>query len=923
MNPDLSISAARRNAWAAAATLFVIMAGHTVLETARDSLFLASLPIQQLPFTYLAIAVAALFAAELNGRMRHFLDSRKALSLVLLVAAAGSFWFLRLFKSQAMVAPHALYVWVAVMATLATGLFWLLLSELFTVADAKRHYAAISAGGLLGAMVGGVIAHFSAEHFDDTTLLLVGGGLFCLAALLAQVTCVPLSPHAMPEAPPAPTSKEVRGPALRDIRSERYLRRLMLLTLVSTLVATLVDYNFKSAVASSVDASELGRFFGTFNATLSGVALLVQFAIAPRLLSNLGVGRSLLVMPSVLAIASVGAWVIPGLVSALVVRGSDGSLRHSLQRTAAEVLYLPLPAQARARWKMIVDALGQRGGQALASLLILASMALTLPAWVTALTVSALAVLWLWLAASMEPQYLALFREKIKAGAVETRAEVPELDLHALESLVTALGSSEDDEVLAAIDLLADYDRVRVIPSLLLYHPSRPIVLRALEVLGRSDRRDFTGPARRLLERDDDEIRAAAMLAISGQMSAEALRSELEHPLPIAARAAVLVAIVAQGYDRDGSCGLEVQRGCAPDAPLASRLAFARAFRMRRDPAAVPHLLLLAEHAPPELAQETARAMCATADPAYVPVLLEMIGTRRARTAARDALVAIGEEALEALGKASGDMALPRRTRAHFPRSISRFDSPAATELLLERLDLEPDGWVRFKIIRGLGQLRRHIEPRKQSRRLFEHARRNLRRAVHFMAFRIATERDQERVPRTKGAALLLAALRDKETHAVDRAVRLIGLLHKADVIHNIRQALAGRSPRLRAESLELLVHRVPGDLAQALLALLDETQDAERRRARAATALGEKVAEVSYENRLGLLLEDDSEAVRSVAAFHVGELRLHSLHDPFSKAAARTSGLSFEVFARVGKLLGEDESRASVPDLVPAGRVS
>jgi AAA family ATP:ADP antiporter len=925
VSSELSISSPRIKAWASAATLFVIMAGHTVLETARDSLFLQRLPIGQLPFTYLAIAVAALFAADINGRLRKRLDSRRALALTLLIAAAGNFGFSRLFKMRMELAPHALYVWVAVGATLVTGLFWLMLSELFTVADAKRHYATISAGGVLGAMVGGAVARFSAVAWGDSSLLYVGGGLFMVAAGLTLAACVPLETAAVPEPIAAPMSKEVRGPALRDLRSERYLRRILWLTLISTVVATLVDYNFKAEVARTLAPSTLGRFFGTFNAVLNGIALIAQFALAPQLLTNLGVGRSLLVLPGLLAVASATGLFVPGLASAVAVRGTDGSLRYSLQRTAAEVLYLPLPAQARARWKMIVDSLGQRGGQALASAVILSLTALALPSWVMAIGICLLSIGWLVLGSTMERQYLALFRARIKDGAVETRADVPELDLHALESLITALGSTSDDEVLASIDLLAEYDKARVIPSLLLYHPSRAIVLRALEVLMASDRRDFAGPARRLLERDDDEIRAAAMVALAHQLPKDALKRELTQPIPIAARAAVLVAVVEQDLDQDGSCAREIEQGCAPEAPLETRLAFARAFRIRRDARAVPQLLQLARRAPPELALETACAMRESPDPSYIPALLAMLPVGRARNTARDALVAIGPEALEALRKASSDLTLARRIRTHFPRSISRFDSSAATELLLERLDLESDGWVRFKIIRGLGLLRRHIQPRLHSRRLHEHARRTLRRAVHFMAFRIATERDQAHADwaKTKGAQLLLTALQDKEEHAVDRAVRLIGLLHKADVIHNIRQALAGTSARLRAESLELLVHRVPTDVAQALVALLDHTLDASRQLTLAANALDYPIPSWSYEERLALLLEDDSEVVRTVTAYHVGELRLHTLHDPFAKAAARTSGLSFEVFARVGRLLGQDAESELTPELVPVGRIS
>jgi len=46
----------RRGATAAFVTLLGILAGHTLLETARDALFLARIPPTRLPFMYIAIA---------------------------------------------------------------------------------------------------------------------------------------------------------------------------------------------------------------------------------------------------------------------------------------------------------------------------------------------------------------------------------------------------------------------------------------------------------------------------------------------------------------------------------------------------------------------------------------------------------------------------------------------------------------------------------------------------------------------------------------------------------------------------------------------------------------------------------------------------------------------------------------------------
>ena len=46
----------RRDVWTAFAALFMLIASHSVLETARDALFLAKVPATRLPWAYLALA---------------------------------------------------------------------------------------------------------------------------------------------------------------------------------------------------------------------------------------------------------------------------------------------------------------------------------------------------------------------------------------------------------------------------------------------------------------------------------------------------------------------------------------------------------------------------------------------------------------------------------------------------------------------------------------------------------------------------------------------------------------------------------------------------------------------------------------------------------------------------------------------------
>src|SRR5580765_2155431 len=58
----------RRPTAIAFVVLFGILAAHTILETARDALFLAQLPPSQLPWMYLAMAVIVVTLSNWSAR---------------------------------------------------------------------------------------------------------------------------------------------------------------------------------------------------------------------------------------------------------------------------------------------------------------------------------------------------------------------------------------------------------------------------------------------------------------------------------------------------------------------------------------------------------------------------------------------------------------------------------------------------------------------------------------------------------------------------------------------------------------------------------------------------------------------------------------------------------------------------------------
>ena len=135
------------------------MAAHAILETARDALFLATLSPGMLPWAYLAMAALALVLAKLNRVALTRFSRRRVLSFTLLLGAivTASFWSLSSLQGS----PETLvafYVWTGVLATVVVVQFWLLLGDVLDIAQAKRIYAWIAAGGLVGAALGAGLA---------------------------------------------------------------------------------------------------------------------------------------------------------------------------------------------------------------------------------------------------------------------------------------------------------------------------------------------------------------------------------------------------------------------------------------------------------------------------------------------------------------------------------------------------------------------------------------------------------------------------------------------------------------------------------------------------------------------------------------------------------------------------------------------
>jgi AAA family ATP:ADP antiporter len=812
--------------------LMLTIAGHTLLETARDTLFLVKLPPKMLALVYVGVALGMLVVTPLNVRLTRRAGPRNALVVSLILTSFITVWFRTRPASSGMV--FALYVFGALSATLLIGQFWLLASTMFSAAQSRRLLGPLASGGVLGAIAGAGAATLMLDVAHVRTLLSAATAAYFCAALLATKIELEDAPE------PAERKTSPLAPELTKLGRDPFLWRLAAIAALSVAVQTVIDYLYRAKVAGTLQPSQLGPFFARYQLALNVGSLLLQLTVTSSIVQRIGVLGLALTAPTLLTFGG-AASAIFGAPFLIVVlwKATDSALRNSLGRVASELLWAPVENQARGRG--VVDLLVTRGTQALAGMVLLGVTMHTSPRPVLfALCGAGIACVWLFVGLGLRGPYIARFRSALSRGSVERDFTLGELDLTSLEMLVEALAKPEANEVIAAMNVLAERKRDRLIPALILYHNDEHVLIRALELFGGTDRRDWLPLGERLLDHTGPRVQQAAVRAFALSGVTNVLERILEHPSPTL-RAFAALYLAQLGGKPLPSDPLRWELFLDDDAEHTLKLAFIEALAAHPPPDATRILLGLARL--PSLRRAVTESLELIGDTSSIPFLISRLQWAEERLSARRGLVRLGEPAFLALNAALANQSTERRVRIHVPRSISAFANAAAVKVLLGLMIGDNEGLVRYKALRGVGQLARETSLVIPVQPVTDELERNAQEYLRLFSIRTSLLQDTESAARL-AVKLVIELLDDKIQQSLDRIARLLQILHRGDDIRTIFSALSSTDRRQRGQATEFLDALIRGfgrsaDDVAALLRLIVDDLPAAERALRAAVLVG------------------------------------------------------------------------------------
>jgi hypothetical protein len=340
----------------------------------RDALFFTAADVTALPAMLTAAAACSILLVWIHARIGRSVAPRDLVPASFVVSGA-LFLIEWMCRSQA---PSAIavmvYLHVSGMTPLLASGVWLITSERFNPRTAKKGFGRVAAAGTLGGLFGTLLSERVAAIFGGPSMLLTLSASQFATAWLVRMLANSAHAAVSDEDATAEVPVATEGPArsgLRVIAESPYLRDVVVVVVLGTAGAALLDYLFKAhAVQTFGTGDGLLRFFAMYYAGCSLVAFLLQTTISRAVLERFGLGLTTSTPSVALLVGGISGLVAPGFGTLLVARAGESVFRGSLFRAGYEVFYTPIPASERRAAKSLIDVGFDRLGDAVGAALV-------------------------------------------------------------------------------------------------------------------------------------------------------------------------------------------------------------------------------------------------------------------------------------------------------------------------------------------------------------------------------------------------------------------------------------------------------------------------------------------------------------------------------------------------------------------------
>lgn len=827
------------------ANIYLILLTFYFLKPARDSLFLVELGADQLPYVFILTALIVIPITTLYSKASRILKLNR-----LIIYTNAALIFCLFILRYLMIhpndwVPYLFYSWVSIYGALTTSQFWLLANHIYTATQAKRLFSLLGLGAIFGAFSGGEITNIMVDYMNVSTedLLLFCAGFVFFSILLIKLiwnskkTEIELQHRQLKK---EPQRKESLWTIFESIKTSKHLMLIVGILSITMIVGSLIDFQFKAISTESftdtttgiVNKSELTAFLGTFYGRLSLASIFIQMFIAGKVIKKFGVGTIILLLPIGLLLGSVAFFAYTSLISAVLLRGTDGALKNSIDKTGRELLFLPVTPELKKRTKLFIDLFVDRVARGLAGFLLLLLIAVfhydedpVSAMQSISLVIGLFVTVWLILAFLMRVEYVNTFRQAIENRELnlsEIRQQINESST--INILITSLQSSNQREIIYALDMLEGIKNESLIDPLnkLLQHNSDEIVIKTLKLLKHNYEEIEITNIKSFVDSPNPQIRIQALHILmlkESDRSDELVQSYLTHE-NVEHRITAICMLSEIGTNK--------QTALINDVMISNIITFSednqenlkllvRALGQLQNPEYSKYVGRMLDHPSDEIGNEAIKAIRKLKDLEFTNWLIKALADSRYRVEARKTLASFGTLILYRLNEQLNDFTTSWQIKIQLPKTMSLIHDQMSIDILTASLSHTVEN-LKFHIIKALSKLRVNCPDLNFYQKKID----------QFIISEIKMYYQYEQIlsviaQNSDDEKLLHKSIEESQNLKIEQIFRLLGLYLNPTDIYNAYQAVVSKDKNRQSSAVELLDNILSRELKKYLLPIFDE----------------------------------------------------------------------------------------------------
>ena len=402
------------------AYFFCVLASYYILRPIRESMAVGS-GADTIPYLFLGTFVTMMVAAPIFGWVASRYPRQTFLPWVYLFFISNILIFSFVFSQFALNGYETLwlgrvfFVWLSVFNLFVVSVFWSFMADIYTRNQGRRLFGLITAGGSIGALIGGAVTSAYVEEIGLANLFPIAATLLVIAIICIRRLHVSIEhDHEEGAAASYETERPLGGNpfgGITHVFGSRYFLAIAACSIIASLLGTALYMFAAQLVEESISGSDARTaFFSTINVWTNAFALLGQMFFVRPLVVRFGIGRSLALLP----IISLAGFIllafdpVLGVVAFLTI--ARRALGFSFSKPTTDMLYSVVTPEDKYKTKNFIDTAIYRFGDIVGSWSVKLMMGLGIAG--VSVVMLPFAVIWfaiaLWLGRDYKRQALAL-----------------------------------------------------------------------------------------------------------------------------------------------------------------------------------------------------------------------------------------------------------------------------------------------------------------------------------------------------------------------------------------------------------------------------------------------------------------------------------------------------------------------------------